>query len=169
MLGRIVFVLLVGQARLRTAAGQSALFTNGTKFLALQQSTANPDDANGAVGRNHYVQVVNLNFFQVFDKSGFPVFPTQSRTVGPYPASGDLRSFFGAGTSCATASGADPIILYDKWADRWLMGFVTRAPVPPNPRPRFCLVVSNTEDPTGAYTGFEFTVSHTVCNSEVIA
>ena len=101
----------------------------------------NPPDPVGDVGPNHYVQMANLAF-AVYDKSG-------NRLLGPVD-SGTLWSNF-AVEDCTDPSG-DPIVLYDQFADRWLLSqFTTRGP-------KFydCVAISQTPDPTGAYYRYAF-------------
>src|SRR5207253_3112610 len=69
-----------------------------------------PGDPNLAVGPNHIVQIVNVEY-AVFDKSG--------NTFAGYPKTvGSLFSALGGG--CAGAFG-DVIAQYDNAADRWLI------------------------------------------------
>jgi len=69
-----------------------------------------PSDANGSVGPNHYVQTVNTDL-AVFDKSGTAIF-------GPVPINTLWSGFLG---DCATNNDGDPVVLYDKLADRWVI------------------------------------------------
>jgi hypothetical protein len=101
----------------------------------------NPPDPNGDVGPNHYVEMVNLAF-AVYSKTG-------TRLLGPV-ALGALWSGF-AVTDCTDLSG-DPIVLYDQFADRWLLSqFTTRGPEYFN-----CVAISTTGDPTGSYYRYAF-------------
>ena len=70
-----------------------------------------PPDTNGAVGATQYVQWVNTSF-AVFNKS------TGAKIAGP-TAGNTLWSGFGGG--CQTKNDGDPIVLYDKLANRWVM------------------------------------------------
>lgn len=102
----------------------------------------NPPDVVGAVGPNHYVQMINLAY-AVFDKQG-------NRLVGPAKI-GDLWAGF-AVEDCTDASG-DPVVLYDRFADRWLLSqFTTRGA----PKYYNCVAISQTSDPTGAYYRYAF-------------
>ena len=75
--------------------------------------TAVPPDPNMAVGPNHIVQWVN-NAFVVFDKSGAPIIA---------PVSDD--TFWGGLSTCNQLGGfSDPIVQYDRVADRWIVGEV---------------------------------------------
>ena len=75
--------------------------------------TAVPPDPNMAVGPNHIVQWVN-NAFVVFDKQG-------NQVQAPVADS----TFWGALSTCYQGGGfSDPIIKYDRAADRWVVGEV---------------------------------------------
>jgi hypothetical protein len=104
--------------------------------------TAVPPDPNLAVGPSHIVQWVN-NAFVVFDKSGGVVNP---------PVSDD--TFWGglSGTCDQLGGYSDPIVQYDRVADRWIVGEVA-IPLFPGLFGQFaqCFAVSTTSDPTGAY------------------
>lgn len=101
----------------------------------------NPPDPDGAVGPNHYVELINLAF-AVYDKQG-------NRLLGPMKI-GDIWAGF-AVTDCTDPSG-DPIVLYDRLVDRWLLSqFTTRGPNYYN-----CVAISQTGDPTGAYYRYAF-------------
>src|SRR5262249_57032988 len=69
-----------------------------------------PPDTNGAVGPNHYVQWVNLSF-AIYSKSG---------TLLYGPARGNTL-WTGFGGPCETDNDGDPIVLYDRQANRWFM------------------------------------------------
>src|SRR5439155_10267754 len=100
----------------------------------------NPPDPNGAVGPNHYVEMINL-VFAVYDKAG-------NKLLGPVDT-GTLWAGF-AVPDCTDASG-DPIVLYDKLEDHWILTqFTTRGPY------YNCVAVSMTGDPTGAYFRYAF-------------
>jgi len=95
-----------------------------------------PSDANLAVGPNHVVQMVNTEI-AVYDKSG-NIFPNYPQTIGSL--------FAKLGGGCAGEWG-DPIVQYDKAADRWLISQLGSFSSPY----LWCVAVSTTNDPTGAY------------------
>ena len=102
----------------------------------------NPPDPNGEVGPNHYVEMINL-VFGVYDKSG-------NLLLGPVDT-GTLWSGF-AIEDCTDPSG-DPIVIYDQFADRWLLTqFTTRGA----PFYYDCVAISQTPDPTGPYYRYAF-------------
>jgi hypothetical protein len=113
----------------------------------------NPPDPNGEVGRSHYVEIINL-VFAVYDKSG-------NKLLGPVDT-GSLWAGF-AIPDCTDPSG-DPVVLYDQFADRWLLSqFTTRGFNPAgnfNGKPFYnCVAISQTGDPTGAYFRYAFITS----------
>jgi hypothetical protein len=100
----------------------------------------NPPDPNGAVGPNHFVEMVNLTF-GVFDKTG-------NMLLGPTPI-GTLWTGFSV-PDCTDEEG-DPVVLYDRLEDRWILSqFAIRDPY------YNCVAVSMTGDPTGAYFRYAF-------------
>ena len=101
----------------------------------------NPPDPVGDVGPNHYVEMVNLAF-AVYDKQG-------NLLMGPADT-GTLWAGF-AIPDCTDPSG-DPIVVYDQFADRWLLSQFTTA----GPKYYDCVAISQTPDPTGAYYRYAF-------------
>ena len=102
----------------------------------------NPPDPVGDVGPNHYVEMANLAY-AVYDKQG-------NLLLGPVET-GTLWSGFVV-DDCTDPSG-DSVVVYDQFADRWLLTqFTTRGPVYYN-----CVAISQTGDPTGAYYRYAFT------------
>src|SRR5947207_5025360 len=99
-----------------------------------------PPDAVGAVGKTYYIQVVNATKVAIFNKAD------GSAAAAPF----DLGSLWTSGT-CATNAG-DPVVLYDQFADRWLM---TQLGSPHH----VCLAISQTGDPLGAYFLYTFDVT----------
>jgi hypothetical protein len=107
--------------------------------------TVAPPDTNGAVGPNHYVQYVNL-LVGVYDKT------THALIGGRFA----LSSFFAPlGGICAATNDGDPVVLYDKLSNRWILsqfGF-TALNAPPY---HMCIGISKTPDPTGPYYAYDF-------------
>ncbi|HZI58386.1 MAG TPA: hypothetical protein VFF39_16505, partial [Verrucomicrobiae bacterium] len=114
--------------------------------------SAAPPDTNGAVGLTQYVQWVNLSF-AIFDKT------TGNKILGPVAG----RSLWqGFGGNCETNNDGDPIVLYDKLADRWVFSqFSVRNLTPPGGFGPFlqCVAVSTTSDATGTYNRYAFQYS----------
>lgn len=102
-----------------------------------------PPDTTGAVGLTQYVQWVNTAF-AVFDKS------TKARIYGP--AAGNTL-WTGFGGPCETYNDGDPIVQYDKAANRWMLSQFAVSVTPY----RQCVAVSTTSDATGSYARYEFT------------
>jgi hypothetical protein len=100
-----------------------------------------PPDPDGEVGPNHYVQVVNVQY-AVYTKTGV-------RLAGPAQI-GTL--FAGFPINDCTGFNGDPIIMYDRQVDRWLITQFTTA------GPEFwnCVAVSTSPDPTGTYFRYAF-------------
>jgi hypothetical protein len=107
-----------------------------------------PPDPNGAVGKAQYVEMVNVGL-QVFDKL------TGTSLLGPIPINSVWSGF---GGTCQTANNGDPIVVYDRLADRWIISqFATPSGVP-NPQVE-CIAVSRTGDATGEWYRYDFHVT----------
>ena len=106
-----------------------------------------PPDMTLAVGPNHIVAWVNSQY-AVYNKSG---------TVLVSPTNGNAL-FTGVGGECETTNRGDPILQYDRIADRWILSqfaFAVSGNVPAAPYFQ-CFAVSTTNNPTGTY--FRYTV-----------
>jgi hypothetical protein len=121
--------------------------------FAIFGGRVNPPDPVGDVGPNHYVEMVNL-VFAVYSKTGALV-------LGPVDT-GSLWAGFPI-DECTEPSG-DPIVLYDQFADRWILTqFTTRGiNYPDEPLNLFynCVAISTTADPTGSYYRYAFTTGY---------
>jgi len=104
-----------------------------------------PPDTVGAVGNGQYVQAVNVAF-AVFDKnSGVTL-------AGPFL----IKSLWaGFGGDCETHNNGDPIVQYDKIANRWVISQFTIDQTAPG---KFfeCVAVSTTADATGTFARYAF-------------
>ena len=102
-----------------------------------------PPDTTGAVGATQYVQWVNSSL-AVFDKT------TGTAVYGPVAGN---TLFTGFGGACEASNDGDPVVQYDKLANRWvLMQFAV-----PTGGPYFqCVAVSRTSDATGLYDRYSF-------------
>ncbi len=112
-----------------------------------------PPDTNAAVGPNHLVQWVNLSF-AVYSKGDATTPP--ALLYGPAAGNTVWRGFGGA---CESTNNGDPIVRYDRLADRWVMSQLAV----PNSflgllfAPFYeCIAVSATPDPLGAYYRYAF-------------
>lgn len=127
----------------QSAVGPMAIPAPTVSFNAQNNiSGVNPPDPAGEVGPNHYIAMSNLHF-QIFNKSG-----TALTTPA---ATNSLWSGFGG--ACQTENAGDPIVLYDQFADRWILTQFTAA------GPTFfnCVAISTSPDPTGTYFRYAFT------------
>ncbi len=133
---------------LQSSAGPTVATTPGLNFLGLGNGfpgftvDSAPPDTNGAVGATQYVQWVNESF-AVFDKA------TGKLIYGPVPGN-TLWSGFGGG--CQNNNDGDPIVQYDKAANRWIM---TQFSVSTKPYLQ-CVAVSKTFDATGSWYRYAF-------------
>lgn len=107
-----------------------------------QSSGPYPPDTVGDVGPNHYVQMVNSRF-AVYGKTG-------TLLAGPMNINTLWAGFGGA---CQTENAGDPIVLYDQFADRWLVTQFTAA----GPTYYNCVALSTGPDPTSTYYRWAFT------------
>jgi hypothetical protein len=94
-----------------------------------------PPDPELAVGPNHAIAVVNVAF-EIYDKGG-------NSLVGPTT----FASFMAANSNCTGVF--DPNALYDEEADRFILGIDANGT-------HYCLAVSQTGDPTGAWNIYSF-------------
>lgn len=94
-----------------------------------------PMDPSGAPGPLHYVQMINSTTFKVYDKTTGAVL---------------LTSTFGNLWSPATPNDGDPIVLYDRAADRWFLAQFGQT------GNKMYIAVSVTGDPTGSYYTYTF-------------
>jgi hypothetical protein len=117
--------------------------TVGTSFDGLNDTCGcAPPDTEGAVGSTQYVQWVNTSF-AVFNKAN------GAMVAGP-TAGNTLWTGFGGG--CETNNDGDPIVLYDKLANRWVFSQFSVSTTP------FlqCVAVSTTPDATGTFNRYSF-------------
>jgi hypothetical protein len=127
----------------------SAATTTGLNFAGVGNGdygfapNAAPPDTNGVVGATQYVQWVNESF-AVFNKTTgaiAPGFPKQGNTP-----------WAGFGGGCETNNDGDPVVQYDKAANRWIL---TQFSVSTTPFLQ-CVAVSTTSDATGTYARYAF-------------
>jgi hypothetical protein len=111
--------------------------TPGVDFDGIVSPGFVPSDSNLAVGPNDIVEVVNVQF-AVYQKNG-------TLLAGPT----DIQTLFTPlGGVCASTFG-DPVALYDRAADRWVISFIGSNAA--GSIGAECVAVSQTNDPTGAY------------------
>ena len=100
-----------------------------------QSGSGLPPDPSGAAGPNHYVQAVNTSV------------RCYTNTGGVIPGGTFSLSSLWSGSSNA----GDPIVMYDRHADRW---FISQFNQSPN---RILIAISETNDPTGSYYAYSYT------------
>ena len=108
----------VRNTALQSSPGSAAPVTPGQGFdgigvgLGSYSPRYAPPDTTGAVGATQYVQWVNADI-AVFDKA------TGVLATG-FPKAGNAL-FAGFGGPCETANDGDPMVQYDKAANRWVL------------------------------------------------
>ncbi|HYG53541.1 MAG TPA: hypothetical protein VD905_21785, partial [Flavobacteriales bacterium] len=95
-----------------------------------------PMDPSGAAGSTYYVQMINSTTYRIINK-----------TTGATVITGTLGSLW----SPATPNDGDPIVMYDRYANRW---FLAQFGLSGN---RVYIAISTTSDPTGSYYTYTFT------------
>jgi hypothetical protein len=102
-----------------------------------------PPDTDGAVGPDHFFQMINLSF-AIWDKEG-------NKLYGPVDNSTLWEGFIGPWTG---SNDGDPIVLYDEDQDRFVASqFAVQQP---NGKSYQLVAVSATGDPLGAYYRYAF-------------
>jgi hypothetical protein len=108
-----------------------------------------PPDTNGDIGPTRYVHWVNLSF-AIFDRAG-------NRVLGPSAGNTPWAGF--ADPICANTSQGDPVVKYDRMADRWVFTlFAFNTDRRGNPVAPFeqCFAVSTTGDPACPYNRYSW-------------
>jgi hypothetical protein len=106
----------------------------------------NPPDTVGAIGATQFVQAVNVEY-AVFNKT------TGAMIAGPV----NINSLFQglpATDICRTTNSGDPIVNYDRFANRWIISqFALDFNTPSFSQ---CFAVSTTSDATGAFNVYSY-------------
>ncbi len=138
----VIDPLLAVQAETPPLRAVDAFGTPSVNFDGQGYSYANPPDTVGDIGLTHYIQGINGSgtSIQIYNKDG-------TTAVSPF-----ALDALGSG-NCADGLG-DPIILYDRLADRWLLSEFSRS------GNQLCVYISQTADPTGSYYAYAFTAVH---------
>ena len=123
------------ESTIQRVAGTNLLGAPLTNWEGLSTGSC-PMDPTGAPGVNHYIQAMNSTPFKIFNK-------TTGAAVGTVKNIGQLWS-------PATGNMGDPIILYDKYADRWFISQFDDKPA------RVHIAISTTNNPTGTYYTYTF-------------
>lgn len=132
--------------------------TVGTGFVGMTHDSNGcgwPPDTSGDVGGAtglYYVQAVNCSVAIYHTGAG----TTAAGTVagGPWTIDDFMKSAMGASSTCASNNQGDPVVTYDVAAGRWIvMDFNWSSSSGPY---YFCIAVSNTDNPTGAWHGYAY-------------
>nr|MBA3970898.1 T9SS type A sorting domain-containing protein [Bacteroidota bacterium] len=96
-----------------------------------------PPDPSGAAGPNHYIQAVNATPVRIYNKTGTP-----------------LVAAFNMGNlwSPTVANLGDPIVMYDKYADRWFLSQFGSGN-------KIYIAISTSPDPLGTWYTYTYTAS----------
>jgi PKD repeat protein len=105
-------------------------------FLGQNATGFRPMDPTGAAGTTYYVQAINSTTYKIYNK-----------TTGATVLTGTVGSLW----SPATPNDGDPIVMYDRYADRW---FISQFGSSGN---KIYIAISTTNDPTGSYYTYTFT------------
>jgi hypothetical protein len=105
------------------------------------EAKANPPDTNGAVGTSQFVEITNWDY-AVYDKTnGKAVLkPVNINTI-----------FNGFGGRCENTNPGDPVVIWDKPAEHWLVSYINFSG-----SDAICIAVSTGADATGGYSRYEY-------------
>jgi hypothetical protein len=109
-----------------------------TKASWQAQGGGFPPDPTGAAGKDAFVQAVNSSY-RVYDKTG-----------------GTLSFSLSLGSLWSGTNDGDPIVMYDRYADRW---FISQfKPDQAGNNDQILIAISETSDATGSYFAYEFDI-----------
>ncbi len=133
---------------LQTTTGSTLSGTSGLGFGGIGYNGYYPPDPNLLVGPTQIVQITNVQF-AVYDKA------TGKLLKGPVA----INSLFSSlGGLCASTNGGDPIVLWDKIAQRWL---ISQLAYTSNLRQDdVCIAISQTSDALGSFNVYGFGFKH---------
>jgi N-acetylneuraminic acid mutarotase len=144
-----------GAARVQTKLAAANMPATQQNFEGIDYPGVNcgcaPPDTNGAVGTTQYVQIVNTAL-QVFDKS------TGNSVLGPESIETVWSGFGGV---CQNNGEGDPVALYDKIANRWVVSQFAGTAQPTHE----CVAVSTSPDATGSWNRYDFDLGSTFGNN----
>jgi hypothetical protein len=125
---------------LQTEALPLVATTPGLDFDGVAANGPIPPDTNGSVGASQYFQIVNVEF-AIYDKTtgGILLGPSLINTI-----------WSGFGGDCASGNGGDPVVLWDKAAQRWVVSQLSGSYA------NWCMAVSTGSDATGSYYRYAF-------------
>jgi hypothetical protein len=136
------------ESTIQKEQGNRSVFAPLTNWAGQTGGGSCPPDPSGAAGPNHYVQAVNATPFKVFNKN-------TGATMGTIKQIGSLWN-------PDTDNMGDPIILYDKYADRWFVSqFGQGETLTGSGSSGSCsncihIAISTTNDPTGTYYTYTY-------------
>lgn len=134
----------------RAVGAMPAAPSNGFSFNGVVQLYEYPPDNNGAAGNNQFVEIVNTRY-QIWSLNR----TTKTATALIVPKDNNTL-WAGFGGPCQDQNSGDPIVLYDKTANRWLISQFTSTAV--SNTYYQCVAISQTADATGAYYRYAFAV-----------
>lgn len=105
------------------------------------EENAQVPDTNGAVGSTQFVEITNFDY-AIYDKTTGKIVqqPTNTDTI-----------FSGFGGRCENTAPGDPVVIWDRLADRWLVSYFNYSG-----DYALCIAVSATADATGSYNRYEY-------------
>lgn len=103
--------------------------------IAGQSSSSRPMDPSGAAGNDYYVQLINATVYKIYNKS-----------TGAVLTTGTLGNLW----SPATGNSGDPIVMYDRFADRWFLAQFGSSN-------KIYIAISTSNNPAGSYYTYTFT------------
>lgn len=121
---------------MQTAMGDKPSLGYKANWAGQTAAGFRPYDPSGAVGPNHYIQMINATVFKVYDKNTGSVL---------------LTATLGNLWSPAVGNNGDPIVMYDKAADRWFLaqfGSTTDR--------KIYIAISTTNNPLGSYYTYTY-------------
>jgi PKD repeat protein len=109
-----------------------------------------PPDTCGDVGPNHYVQAVNTSI-GIYNK-----------TTGALISASTFDAFFGGSAPCNNDNNGDPIVLYDRYNQRWfILDFAWTSTSGPF---YYSIAASQSSDPTGSWWQYCFQADSSLLN-----
>src|SRR5437867_120507 len=132
--------------------------TTGVTFDGMDAATLNglgtigfglPPDPNSDTGPNDIVEMVN-SAIAIYSKTGAQKLAPRDINL--------LWSTHPAGDKCATNNDGDPVVKYDRLADRWLVSQFAVTDNSGNFQAPYdeCIAISQTPNPAGAYYTYTF-------------
>ena len=112
----------------------------GLNFAGVGANGFAPPDTNGSIGASQFFQITNVEF-AIYDKTNGNIL------LGPAL----IHSLWnGFGGDCDTNDGGDPVVLWDKAAQRWIVSQLSGTYT------NWCMAVSTSSDATGTYYRYAF-------------